>query len=305
MLQSSRWFAAALFLAAASLCAADSQQGSFERNFTVTGPVDLGVLTRSGDITIRNGAAGMVTVKGKIHVSDRRIQGEWQEEIQAIEKNPPVRQSGNSIQIEYLEQHNLSVDYEISTPPDTTVHTRTSSGDQRAEGLNANLTLESSSGDIRLRDITGEVRLHTGSGDVDAHDISGTFDAEAGSGDIKLNSKGSGNVHVHTGSGTVELREVNGSLLAESGSGDVRVMGTQAGTWEVRTGSGEVEIELPANAAFDLDASATSGEVTVGRPVTMVIQGELRESHRAIRGKVAGGGPELRVHTGSGDIHIN
>lgn len=305
MFKASRWFAATLLLTAASLCSADSVQGTFERSFTVNGTVDLKALTRSGDVTVRNGPSGTVTIRAKIHVSDRWLHGDWQQEVAAIEKNPPIHQNGNSIEIEYVEQHSISVDYEITTPPDTKVQTHTTSGDQRMEGLNGSLNLESGSGDMRLRDINGEVRIQAGSGDVDAHDVSGNFQADTGSGDIKLKSKGAGDVHVHTGSGTVELRDVNGAVVAETGSGDVRVSGTQTAAWEVRTGSGGIEIELPSNAGFDLDASATSGEVNVGRPVEAVIQGDLRESRKTIRGKVAGGGPELRVRSGSGDIHIN
>ncbi len=42
-----------------------SVAGTFDRSFQVSGPVDLEVLSRSGDITIRNGAAGTVSVHGK------------------------------------------------------------------------------------------------------------------------------------------------------------------------------------------------------------------------------------------------
>jgi hypothetical protein len=66
-----------------------------------------------------------------------------------------------------------------------------------------------------------------------------------------------------------------------------------------------VDLELPSGAGFDLDASAGSGSVTVDRPVTMVIQGNLRRAQHQVRGKVSGGGPELLVHTGSGDIQIH
>ncbi len=33
-----------------------------------------------------------------------------------IEQNPPIRQEGNSIHIEYVEMKNISVDYEITVP---------------------------------------------------------------------------------------------------------------------------------------------------------------------------------------------
>ncbi len=292
-------------LAVAPVAASASVQGSFERTYQVSGAVDLQVLTRSGDITVHTGPAGTVTVRGKIHVGDRWFNGGRQAEVSEIEKNPPIQQSGNGIHIDYVNAHDISVDYEITAPADTTVETRSGSGDQRVVGLRSNLKLESGSGDMRLEDISGEIQLHTGSGDVEAREISGPFTAEAGSGDIRVDEKSKGDVRVHTGSGNIELRGVNGMLDAHSGSGDVTIQGANSGRWEIRTSSGNVDLELPSGAGFDLDASAGSGSVTVDRPVTMTIQGDLRRAQHEIRGKVSGGGPELLVHTGSGDVRIH
>ena len=292
-------------MASVSVVAAASVQGSFERTYQVSGAVDLQVLTRSGDVTVRSGPAGSVTVRGKIHVGDRWFSGGRQADVSEIEKNPPIQQSGNSIHIDYLNAHDISVDYEITAPPDTAVTTRSGSGDQRMAGLHSNLNLESGSGDMRLEDINGEIRVRTGSGNVEAREIAGPFSAEAGSGDIRADEKGKGDVRVHTGSGNVEVRGMNGMLDAHSGSGDVTIQGVNSGRWEIRTSSGNVDLELPSGANFDLDASAGSGSVTVDRPVTMVVQGDLRRAQHEVRGKVSGGGPELLVHTGSGDVRIH
>ena len=89
-----------------------------------------------------------------------------------------------------------------------------------------------------------------------------------------------------------------------TGSGDVTAEGTQTGSWEIRTGSGNVHVRLPANAAFDADISTSSGSVDVGEPIEMTVQGRVGDTHKQIHGKVHGGGPLLRVRTGSGDIHI-
>lgn len=301
---STRSFAVLFLLLATSLSAAASVQGSFELTFKVNGPADLEVLTRSGDISIRSGPAGIVTIRGKIHVGHDWFSGNRQAEVSEIEKNPPIRQAGDSIHIDYLNVHDISVDYEITAPADTKMRTHSGSGDQSIEGVHASLDMESGSGDMRLRDLDGEIHVHTGSGDVEAREVAGPLTAETGSGDIRLVSKG-GDVRVHTGSGTVELRGVNGSLQAETGSGDVTVVGVQTGTWEIRAHSGNVELELPNDAAFDLDASTGSGELVVGRPVTMIIQGKVREARHSVIGKVGGGGPRLTIHTGSGDVRIN
>src|SRR5581483_5546637 len=296
---------ALIFTTVFSLFAVASVRGSFERTLQVSGPVNLQVLTRSGDITVRNGPAGTVKISGKIHVEDSWFSGRRQDDVNEVEKTPPIHQEGNNIHVDYLNYHGISVDYEITVPADTTLHAQSGSGDQRIEGLTGAVDLESGSGDMMLRDLSREVRLRTGSGNVEAHNISAPFTAEAGSGDIRLDEKDAGDVHVHTGSGNIEIRGVNGGLRAESGSGDVEVSGINKGEWTVRTSSGDVDLQLPSDAAFDLDATAGSGSVVVDRPVTMTVQGDLRRAEHTIRGKVSGGGPQLFVHTGSGDIRIH
>jgi hypothetical protein len=296
-------FACLLILAV--LPATASVQGSFERTYQVSGPADLEVLTHSGDIAVHAGPAGSVVVRGKIHVGDSWFNSGKMAEVQELEKNPPVRQTGNSIRIDYVNIRNIAIDYDITVPSDTSLRAHSGSGDQTVEGLQKGAELEAGSGDMRLRDLMGAVRAHTGSGNVQAEDIAGPFQADAGSGDIRLEEKGSGDVRVHTGSGNIELRRVNGGLQVEAGSGDVIADGTQVGSWEIRTGSGNVDLRLPTEAAFDLEVSTSSGTLDVGHPVTMTIQGRVREHPRTISGKVRGGGPLLTVHTGSGDVHID
>jgi len=204
-----------------------------------------------------------------------------------------------------VNMRNISIDYEITVPPDTAVRARNGSGNQEIDGLRSKLDLESGSGDMRLRDVSGDIHVHTGSGNVEGREVSGPLTAEAGSGDIRVEAKGSGDVRVHTGSGNIELHQVNGAMRAEAGSGDVRVDGVQKGDWDVKTGSGNVQLKLPEQAAFDLGASTGSGRVVVDHPVTMTLQGDVRHEQRSVRGKVRGGGPLLTVHTGSGDVHID
>jgi DUF4097 and DUF4098 domain-containing protein YvlB len=279
---------------------AKSPQGSFQKSFSVNGPVDLDVLTSSGDITVRTGGPGTVSVSGKIFVGDGWLSfGGRNEDVSQIEQNPPVQQNGNRIRVDYKGAKNISINFEITVPPDTAVRTHSGSGDQIVEGIRRNLELESGSGDMRLRDISGEVHAQTGSGDLEGRAIAGTIRAEAGSGDVRLEESGDGEVRVHTGSGNIEVKGAKGSLYVEAGSGDVTITGNVASHWSVRTGSGDVRLDLPHEAAFDLDASTSSGDVTVDHP------GALEREHHTVKGKVGSGGPPLEVHTGSGDVHIN
>jgi DUF4097 and DUF4098 domain-containing protein YvlB len=295
---------ALVVLSASTFAAASTPQGHFEKTFQVSGAVDLEVQTRSGDIIVRSGPAGSVTVRGKIYVGDHWLFGNRHADVSDIEQRPPVRQDGNSVHIDYVEARDISIDYEITVPEDTTIRTRSGSGDQTIEGTRGNADLQSGSGDLRLSHLTGEIRLQTGSGDVRAREISGAVRGGAGSGDIEVEETGAGDIDLHTGSGNVAVRGIQGAFHGETGSGDITAEGTQTGAWDLHTGSGNVHVRLPENAAFDANLSTSSGSVDVGPAITMTVQGRVQETRKHIEGKVRGGGPMLTVRTSSGDIQI-
>jgi DUF4097 and DUF4098 domain-containing protein YvlB len=291
-------------LLAGSFAFASTPQGTFEKTFQVSGPVELEVQTHSGDIIVRSGSAGSVIVVGKIFVGDHWLSGDRHADVSDIEQHPPLRQDGNRIHVDYVNARNISVNYEITVPADTTIRTRSGSGDQIIEGTRGNADLQSGSGDMKLARIVGEIRLQTGSGDVQAREISGPVRGGTGSGNIELEETSAGDVDLHTGSGNITARGVQGAFRAEAGSGDITAEGTQAGTWGIRTGSGNVRVRLPANAAFDADISTNSGTLNVDAPITMTVQGRVQDTRKSIQGKVRGGGPLLTLRTGSGDIHL-
>jgi DUF4097 and DUF4098 domain-containing protein YvlB len=295
---------ALVVLVASTAVFASSYQGQFERTLQVSGPVDLEVLTRSGDVTVRAGSSGSVFIRGKIHVGDHWLIGGRETDVHQIEQNPPIKQDGNRIHIEYVDLRNISIDYEISVPVDTTVRTHSGSGDQIIEGTRGNVDTQTGSGDVKLANLTGELHLQTGSGNIRARQISGSVRGGTGSGDVEIEEASAGNIDLRTGSGNITARGVQGEFHGETGSGDVTAEGTQTGSWEIHTGSGNVHVRLPSNAAFDADISTSSGSVDMGEPIEMTVQGRIGDSHKQIRGKVHGGGPLLRVRTGSGDIHI-
>ena len=292
-----------LFTSSAAL-AWNSPQGTFDRTLSVSGPVDLEVLTHAGDVRIRAGSSGSVQIHGKIYVGDRWFGGRREDEVHAIEQNPPIRQDGNNIHIELVNYRNISVDYEITVPTETKVRTKTGSGDQTIEGTHGNADVETGSGDVRLSNLQGEIRVQTGAGNLRAREVSGSVRGRTGSGDVEIEELGPGDIDFHTGSGNITARGVQGSFHGETGSGEITAEGQQNGTWEARTGSGNVRLRLPANAAFDADISTSSGSIDVGAPIEMTVQGRVGDMHKSIHGKVRGGGPLLRAHTGSGDIHI-
>ena len=295
---------AVIVLITSAAAFASSPQGSFDRTLSVSGPVNLDVMTHSGDVRVRAGSSGSVQIHAKIYVSDHWLFGGRNGDVQSVEQNPPIRQEGNSIHIDYVNVRNISIDYDITVPADTSVRTKSGSGDQTVEGTHGNAEVQTGSGNVHIENLNGEVHVQTGSGDVRARQVSGSVRGGTGSGNVEVEESGPGDIDLHTGSGGINVRGVQGSFRGETGSGGITAEGSQTGPWELHTGSGDVRVRLPGNSAFDADISTSSGSIDVGSPIEMTVQGRVGESHKNIHGKVRGGGPLLRVRTGSGDIHI-
>src|SRR5579863_2242472 len=136
---------------------ATSPQGTFDKTFRVSGAVNLEVLTRSGDVSVRRGPAGSVSIHGRIFVGDHWLFGDRHGDVSEIEQRPPLRQDGNSIHIDYVNDHNISVDYEITVPEETAIRIHSGSGDLTIDGTRGNADLQSGSGDLKLSHVTGEI----------------------------------------------------------------------------------------------------------------------------------------------------
>ena len=290
---------------------ASGATGSFQQTLSVDGPLVLDVSTGSGSIEIISGDSQRVEVTGHIKVGAgsffglfTRNSSEKQALVDQLENEPPISLVDGRLKVGHLKggafERNVSISYEIVVPAGTEVISHTGSGAMAISGVAGPVEAKTGSGSITLTDIGASVSAHSGSGAIRADDIAGAFEAHTGSGSIRLTQVAPGDVVATAGSGSIKLHGVVGALRAKAGSGRVEIDGRQEGAWDVDTGSGSVRIRLPADAAFELDAHASSGGITVDHPLT--IQGKV--SKRRMRGVVRGGGDLLTVETGSGGIHI-
>ncbi len=246
-------------------------------------------------------------VVGKITVRSgffRRSSEEIDDLIDRFETNPPVQLENGRLLVGHIKdrayKNNVSISYEIVVPGNTEVVSHTGSGSQTISGVGAPVKVGTGSGRITLTDIEGSVKARSGSGAIQADRIAGAFEAHTGSGSVRLTQEAPGDVVVTTGSGGSELHGVVGALRVKAGSGRIVIDGRQEGEWKIDTGSGSVRIDLPDDAAFNLDAETGSGGIVVDHPVT--VTGKISKKH--VRGEVRGGGNSLRVETGSGGIRI-
>jgi len=290
---------------------AQAASGSFEQSFSVDEPIFLDVVTGSGTINIRAGSSRQVEVTGSIIVRRRGFLGvfkrssdKMQELVDRFESEPPVSFVDGRLQVGHIKdkayKRNVTINYEIVVPVDTRVKSHTGSGAQTISGVSGPVEAGTGSGRLTLTDIGGAVAARAGSGAIRADRIAGSFEAHTGSGSVRMTQVAPGDVVVTTGSGSSELHGVVGALNVHAGSGRIVVDGQQEGAWYLETGSGSVRIDLPDDAAFELDAESGSGGIVVDHPVT--VQGRISKRH--LRGQVRGGGVLLKIETGSGSIRI-
>ena len=278
-------------------------EGYFDRTLTVSGAVHLDLTTGSGDVTIKSGSSNQVVVHGSVHSNNNWFSND-ESAVHQVETNPPIQQNGNDIRIGYnlpedVKRH-VSISYEVTVPADAAVLAHSGSGNIGIESVRGEVQAQTGSGDIRLRDLGSRVHVQTGSGGIRAQDVGAPFYGHTGSGDIDAALTGSGDVDIQTGSGSVQLRGLKGGLHARTGSGGISADGDVAGPWQLHTGSGDIRLAVGSGSGFNLEVHTGSGSIHSELPIT--VQGAV--GRRELKGTVRGGGPELAVSTGSGDVEI-
>lgn len=270
----------ALAACAAAAIPAVGAEATFERSLSINGRPDLTISTGAGAIHLSAGPAGQIHIVGHV----RSNWGVSDEQVREVAAHPPIEQTGNIVRIggQGNNLQHLSIDYDIEAPADAYLRASSGSGNITIEGVGIDASLETGSGNIRATGLRDGFKIETGSGNIDAEQI------------------GDGDVKAETGSGNIELRDLKGALRAQTGSGDIKASGKPGGQWKLGTGSGSVEI-WTGDSAFTLDAGCGSGSIHSDR--ALVTEGTAGHHHLA--GKVNGGGPLVRIETGSGSIEIH
>jgi hypothetical protein len=254
---------------------------TFDRTLSVSGETQLMVSTGSGNIHLTRGSDSQIHIHGLIQVN----RDGSEEQAREIAANPPIEQTGNVIRVgPQHEEHweGISLNYDIEAPAGTLLGATSGSGNIVDESVGRN------------------AKLQTGSGDITASSLQGPFVLRTGSGNITAEQTGEGDVKAETGSGNIEIKDVHGSFYAQTGSGDIKATGTPSAQWTLQTGSGNIDL-WPGSAPLTLDGSTGSGSVITDHE--MLVQGSLDRHH--IKGNLNGGGPLVRVQTGSGEIHVH
>lgn len=306
----------ALALAPVRATAADN---TFERSFTVSGPVRLELSNGSGNVEIKGSTDGKVHVVGRVSPG-WSLFGSTEKSVQDVVANPPVEQHDSVIRIgkSMSWMKNVSIEYKIDVPRDTDVDAGVASGGITVDNVRGpvkvssasgyvhvyqverDVTMSAASGSIDCANIGGFLRVNSASGDIKIADVKGQVTATAASGSIEVNRPGD-RVEVSSASGSIEVSGANNDLKVHAISGSINVSGDPSASrlWEVKSVSGSVDLRVPANASFLLTAEATSGDIRTNIPVILDEQGK-----HSLRAHVGSSSGRIEVHTVSGGVNL-
>lgn len=210
----------------------------------------------------------------------------------------------------------------VEVPEGRNLEVKLGVGRIEAEGVQADLVLDTHSGAIEAADIKGNLLADTGSGRVTAVNIQGNVHVDTGSGRVELENCRGENILVDTGSGSVKAETlICSDLNIDTGSGSVRArrvetddakidtgsgsvllqldrMGT--GRFVLDTGSGSIVLELPADASASISADTGSGSMNNELHGAMV----KNKSRREMTLVVGDGQAKVSLDAGSGSITV-
>jgi DUF4097 and DUF4098 domain-containing protein YvlB len=318
------WAPAVLVMTAAVLSALPSpvlaSDNTFDRTFTVSGPVRLELNNASGNVDIRGSADGKVHISGKVTSSGWSVFGGSDKSIQDVASNPPIEQHDNVVRIgkNNFNIRNISIEYRIEVPRDTDidadvassgitindvrgpVKASSASGYVHVYQIERDTILSAASGDIEARGIGGILHVNTASGDIKLADVKGDLKASAASGAIHI-SNPNDRVDASSASGSIEVHGAKSDLKVHAISGSVNVNGDPSASryWELKSVSGSIDIRVPPSASFLFTAETTSGDIRTNIPVVLEEQGK-----HSLRAHIGASSGRIEVHTVSGGVDV-
>ena len=303
------------FVVAGVLAVAPALQARIERTVEKTFSVQPGgtlkVQTQGGNIRVEPGAGDKVEV-----VAREMIRANSEEEADRLlsKLELKIEQSGSDVSAiaKYGERTGgwfsggwppVHVSFTVKVPSRYNTDLHTSGGDVTVGDLAGRIAGRTSGGNVSVGTIDGEVNASTSGGNIALASVTGSARLATSGGNIKVNRVG-GDADVSTSGGDIVVKEVAGVLHASTSGGNVSAAftGPLKGDCALKTSGGDVRATVRRGVAFDLNASTSGGSVDAGGLTITLESGGSGKSR--LKGKVNGGGPELKLRTSGGDVRI-
>ncbi len=175
----------------------------------------------------------------------------------------------------------------------------TRGGRVRMRHIGGRVAAETKGGSIELERADGSALLRTSGGSIVAEDVRGHVRAGTSGGRIQVTDV-AGDAELRTSGGRIECRGAAGRVEAKTSGGRIRTDFDGAASGSLATSGGPIEVRFAKGARVSLDARTSGGRVRVDHSIQL--RGERSSSH--VVGEINGGGPELRLRTSGGSIHV-
>ena len=218
----------------ASVAIAESRK---EYRYNVGPQANVSVDAQYGAVSVKPGSANQVLITA-IAKGDK-VDVESQQNGNRVEVGSRLRPGADP--------QSGRVDYELSVPPDATVHLRSSTGPITADGLQGDVTLEGAGAQVEARNLNR-----------------GHLVVQTMSGPITLNNVHNGHVEITSISGDIHLNSVTAQLVkVESTNGRIFYSGDfgSGGDYRFSTHTGDIEALVPASASAEFSAQSLQGQV--------------------------------------------
>lgn len=164
-----------------------------------------------------------------------------------------------------------------------------------------NVDFSSGAGNVTVGTVSGRVHGRTGAGNIEIGAVDGPVDVASGSGNIEIMGA-LGHVEANTGAGNIRAREIRGEVDINTGAGNIEAYITRQPQAESRlhTGAGNVTVFLGSNVGVQVDAEASVGSASCDCPLPI----EGKWMSKRFSGNVNGGGPDLHLRAGVGNVAL-
>jgi DUF4097 and DUF4098 domain-containing protein YvlB len=160
---------------------------------------------------------------------------------------------------------------------------------------------DTSGGGIHVNDCEGKLKINTSGGGIDVAGGAGTLDGDTSGGSVSV-KEFHGPMRVETSGGGITIYGATGKVEGSTSGGSINAVLAAPVTDLVKleTSGGGITLRVPGDAAFNLDAETSAGNV---RSELQVAGGGNKERDH-LKGPVNGGGKTVWLRTSAGSIHV-
>lgn len=259
---------------------------TIEQTFTVTGIPTVRVDNIRGKIEVFPGESGEVRI-----TAVKYAEGADRTEIKMYQNDDGeivIKTKYQDSVLGWLGFLNkpARVDYTVVVPPACNLSANSVSGEAFVRDLTGDLKINSVSGAVFVENVSGTLTLNTVSGKMEGKRLSGPLTLDSVSGKVVL---------TESNLPTLKANTVSGNLTLETPLGE--------GPYRVDSVSGKLMLIVPDGSNCSASVSSVSGSINTNLPKAEVWKnGAPGARHQRIR--VGEGGPEIKLSSVSGSLHI-